>query len=157
MHLMIYFPPWNCLLALCPLASWNYTLTNFIYAIVFKLFCVLKEKFLFYWGFSPLAPKQNFLTSAWDPFQYSLSSGTRQMPGCAVLLFHLLLPFLLGISTSCWSSLIHFSTLLIFFYSLLFACVYDTWLYLVYMQDKVFMWSSKSSLGYQSSLCPVLR
>lgn len=84
MHLMIYFPPWNCLLALCPLASWNYTLTNLIYAIVFKLFCVLKEKFLFYWGFSPLAPKQNFLTSAWDPFRF-LSA---QVPGkCLGVLF----------------------------------------------------------------------
>lgn len=157
MHLMIYFPPWNCLLALCPLASWNYTLTNLIYAIVFKLFLCPERKVLVLLRIFSIGPQTKLSYLSMRSLSVSLSSGTRQMPGCAVLLFHLLLPFLLCISTSCWSSLIHFSTLLIFFYSLLFACVYNTWLYLVYMQVKVSMWSSKSSLGYQSSLCPVLR
>lgn len=122
-NLMTCFPPWNYLLPLCPLLPWTHILTDFIYAIMFKQFCVLSEKCLFNWRFPTLASKQNFLTSTRDPFQYSLSSATRQMPGRSVLLFQLLFTLLLGVSTSCWPSLIHFSTLLLFFYSLLLVCM----------------------------------
>lgn len=89
-HLMIYFLPWNRLLALCPLVFSNYILTNFIYAIVFKLFLYPERKILVLLGiFFFISPQTELSCLAWDPFQYSLSSGTRQMPACAVLLFHL--------------------------------------------------------------------
>lgn len=100
-HLMIYFLPWNHLLALCPLVFCNYILTNFIYAIVFKLFCILKEKFLFYWGFFSLAPKQNFLASHEIPS----SILSAQVPGkclhvlfsCSIFLFSRHLYLLLAV------------------------------------------------------------
>lgn len=156
-HLMIYFPPWNCLLALCPLASWNYILTNLVYAIIFNIFVSWKKNSCFIDDFLHWPPNRTFLP------QHEIPSSilSAQIPGKHLgVLFSCSISFSPFFSASLlladhpWSiSQLHcfISIPSCLYVYIIHGCIWST------CKSKCSCGIQRAALGISPPLCPVLR